>query len=559
MAISKKRAQGMGEVIGKAASAASIKESNALPKEDTVNRQGFKAYSLSDELRLISILNTSDLKGQFYRTENELLVELRDLVERIAAKDPYFVCQCIVYARCLGGGKRDINNYAAVLVAPFLAGQEFAKRFYGSFDKKSKNLEHPTGGCIYRIDDMISIKEMQNVVSNCVLSNAMKKGFAKVLETSDGYTLAKYKKTVIDIANLVHPNSAKSTATVNINGETVKVLDAIMKGMPVAAETWETKQSDAGQKVAEMVKKGEISKDEAKEVLDKAKNENWNELLSSGKLGILAALRNIRNIMNVANSPELIEKLCELLRNSTLIRKSLIMPYQIDIAYTVVTKELSYNRYSRVVAQALEDGYRLSLPNLAEAMPGKTCVMIDCSGSMHNDCIDIKTGRSIGYSACKKAGLIAATIAVSTGADVIQFGSDASMVDFNGTRVQNYDVFNLAGMLAKDNMGGTNIGSAFALIRKKKKIYDRIILLSDNECNSCGWYGNWVSTEYKEYVREVASPYVYCIDLCSYGTTPLKGDKVNYYFGYDYSLFDDISSTEFNPRMHIDKVKKIII
>ena len=35
-----------------------VEEIKSVPKEDTVNRQGFAAYSLSDELRLLTMLNT---------------------------------------------------------------------------------------------------------------------------------------------------------------------------------------------------------------------------------------------------------------------------------------------------------------------------------------------------------------------------------------------------------------------------------------------------------------------------------------------------------------------
>ena len=58
------------------------KEVVSIPTEDTVNRQGYAAYSLSDELRLISMLNTLKLEPQFYRSESETMTELRDLVER---------------------------------------------------------------------------------------------------------------------------------------------------------------------------------------------------------------------------------------------------------------------------------------------------------------------------------------------------------------------------------------------------------------------------------------------------------------------------------------------
>ena len=110
-------------------------------------------------------------------------------------------------------------------------------------------------------------------------------------------------------------------------------------------------------------------------------------------------------------------------------------------------------------------------------------------------------------------------------------------------------------------MGGTSIASAFELITNSKKVYDRIIILSDNECNSHSYYSrDWTTGAYAKYIKYVTSPYVYCVDLACYGTTPLKNEgKVNYYFGYGYAMFDDISSREFNPNAHIDKIRKVVI
>ena len=113
------------------------KEVVSIPKEDTVNRQGYAAYSLSDELRLISMLNTLKLEPQAYRSESVTMTELRDLIERIGSKDPYFVAQAIVYSRCMGEGMRSINHLAAALLSPFISGQDYAKRFYGAWDKKN--------------------------------------------------------------------------------------------------------------------------------------------------------------------------------------------------------------------------------------------------------------------------------------------------------------------------------------------------------------------------------------------------------------------------------------
>lgn len=542
----KDRNSALKAALGNMPSVEIVKEITSVPVEDTVNRQGYAAYSLSDELRLISMLNTVRIEAQAYRTENQVMTELRDLIERIGLKDPYFVAQAIVYSRCKGEGMRAINHLAAALLAPFISGQEYAKRFYGLWNKKEDR-----GGCIYRPDDMSEIKDVYCALNKGTLSNSMKKGFAASLEALDTYLLAKYKKTVIDIANLVHPNPTKSTATVkDENGNEVNVLNALMNGINVVADTWEAAQAEAGQEVAKAVREGKLSKEKAAEVLKEAKAENWSSLLTENKLGILAALRNIRAIMNNSNaSRATVKQLCNLLSDGNAIRKGLIMPYQIDTAYEIVRNDVNSSVEQRDILSALLKGYEAAVPNLKAALPGRTCVLLDCSGSMHTRCM---TGsRSfINATACEKAGLLAATIAKATNADIVRFGSRAEFAQYD----PNKNVFDLGTQLSNCNMGGTSIAMAFNKINGKA--YDRIILLSDNEAN-CGP----TSTAYKNYLRSVnVSPYVYCIDLASYGTTPLKNDgKINYYYGYGYRMFDDIASKEFNPEMHIEKVRKIVI
>ena len=546
----KERNTQLKNALGAMASKETVKAVAAIPKENAKNRQGCAAYSLSDELRLISMLNTIKLEPQFYRSENQTMIELRDLIERIGLKDPYFVAQAIVYSRCLGEGMRSVNHLAAALLAPFISGKEYAKRFYGLWDKKEKK-----GGCIYRVDDMSEIKDVYAALNKSTLSNSMKKGFAAVLEALDTYQLAKYKDTVIDMANLTHPKSALSKAEIVVDGKKMKVIDALMKGVTVSADTWEVANSEAGQEVAKAVKAGKLTKAEAEATLANAKNDNWEAMLTEGRLGILAAIRNIRSMLNSPRK-EVVDALCKLVSNGQAIRNGKIMPYQIDYAYEVVKKEFSNSADGRRVMEALLKGYEYAVPNLAEALPGRTCVMVDCSGSMNTYCTQAGQRSNIATSAAEKAGLIAATIAKATNADVVRFGSHAEFYSYD----PNESVFSLGRKIGHDNMGGTSIPSAFDLIHNAKRQYDRIILLSDNECNARSyWSGDWVSGAYKKYVHDVANPYVYAVDLASYGTTPIAGDRVNYYFGYGFAMFEDIASKEFNPSAHIEAIRKIVI
>ncbi len=524
------------------------KTSSAIPEYNAKNRQGYAAYAIEDELRLVSMLNTLKVENQFYRSANETMDEIQNLIEKIAVSDPYFVAQAIVWSRCLGEGMRSINHVAAAVLAPYISGKEWTKRFYSLFSKKTKS-----GGCIYRPDDMLEIKAVYETLGNSVLSNGMKKGFANAIEHLDNYQLAKYKKAIIDLSNLCHPSPERSNATfVDENGKIVKTLDAIMKGQSVIADTWEANQSEAGQIVAEAVRSGKLSAEKAEEVLREAKNDNWETMLKDGKLGILAAIRNLSNMLK-GGKQEVIDQVCKLISNDELLKAGKIMPYQIDLAYeTLMTTKGEYRNSAQVrqVIGALEDGIEKSVSNLKELLTGRNLVIVDCSGSMSTSMRQSNGGGYTSSSCSQKAALISAMILKATNADLIQFGSSAREVNYNPRS----SVFDIARGIENTSMGGTNLASAFRLIESQRKKYDRIFILSDNECN-CGYQRD----AYKSYVRTVANPYIYSIDLAAYGSKPIDSDKVHYFFGYGYAMFDTIAQSEFNPSKVIDEIRKIVI
>ena len=539
---------------------------NNVPVQDTTNQQGLPAYSQDKWLKLLTMLNTLKLQPQYYRNEKKALQELQALIKECATEDLYFTCQCIVYSRCLGEGMRTISHAASVFIAPYISGQEYSKRFYGPWDKKNKR-----GGVIFRPDDMAEIiagfvalnGEYKTTtvttsqgstttvdITGTKLTNAMKKGFKSAIESYDSYQLLKYKSTLIDVINLVHPKPSDSQATVKVNGEDVYTIDAIMRGMNVSADTWEVNQGEAGQIVAKAVKEGKIDAEEAKEVLTQAKADNWAELLDNNKLPILACLRNLRNILINNPTQDTVNKVCDLVSNPKLIKEGKIFPYQLDLANEIMLTEFS-NSNARQISQALAKGYELAIPNLKDLLPGNNVVFLDQSGSMGTAIMLSGKDRKYGKTQCiDKAALIAATIAKATNSDIIAFGSSAKYIQYN----PNVDVFTLAKQLASAHMGGTNLSTAWNLAQQSGNKYDRVFILSDNEVNRGNTY-----TAYSSYLRNTGNPYVYSVDLAAYGTNCIAGDKVRYYYGYGFSMFDDIASSEFNPNYHIEKVKQVII
>lgn len=556
----------LAAAIGTKQPKTNLVNANKIPKPDTTNQQGLPAYSQDKWLTLLTMLNTLKLEPQYYRSVTNTLKELQTLIDQCAKEDLYLTCQCIVYSRCMGEGMRTISHASSVFIAPYISGQEYSKRFYGLWNKKEQK-----GGVIFRPDDMAEIlqgyialngqikqtvtlvngvpQSSETSTSGPKLSNAMKKGFKSVLESLDSYSLLKYKSKLIDIINLVHPSPRLSTAKIEYNGEQVSTIDAIMKGYNVSANTWEVNQGEAGQIVAKAVKEGKLDDQEAKQVLTQAKADNWKELLDTNKLGILAALRNLRNILINNPSQDTINKLCDLVSNPTLIREGKIFPYQLDIANEIMLSEFSTS-YSRQISQALAKGYELAIPNLKELLPGNNVVFLDQSGSMTWE-IKLPGSKNGSKTSCiSKAALIAATIAKATNADIICFGSTARYVQYN----PNLDVFSLAKQLSTANMGGTDLSTAWKLAQQSNRKYTRTFILSDNEVNRGSTYNSYMS-----YVKNVGHPYVYSVDLAGYGTNCIAGDKVRYYYGYGFAMFDDIAKSEFNASYHLDKVRKVEI
>lgn len=297
------------------------------PTSRTTNRAGGQAYSQTNELKLASLLLTSFLKNQFYRSGKESQKEIVDLVAEV---DPEFAAKAAIYARN-EFGMRSVSHVVAGELAERVKGQKWAKSFY-------KNVA-------FRPDDVTEILSYVNGKP----THAMSKGLRAALEVFDEYQLGKYKGEnkkikLIDAVNIVHAHS----------DGIAKLANGTLK----APETFETKLSAAGKK----------------ENKDEAKAEAWKELLENRKIGYLALVRNLRNIIDQA--PELIPTACELLTDEKLISKSKIFPFQLAEAYIQV-KDLN-----REIARHLSRAVDISCKNVPR-FDGNTLVVVDESWSMN--------------------------------------------------------------------------------------------------------------------------------------------------------------------------------
>lgn len=503
------------------------------------NHQGGTAIKLAPELELIALLSTG-LDGRFYEKENEREKRLVELIKTVGKKNPELVAKMLVYTRSVIG-QRSITHVGAVAAATVLSGNPLATKFFGKRSKKENK-----GGIVFRIDDMLEIVSYYYLRNpGKPLPNAMKRGFKAALEASDTYELAKYQAkgsaiSLVDIVNLVRPKPAKDME------ETFKLL---MTGGLKQFNTHEDKNTKAGQVIAEKVRTGEISKADAAKELANAKAENWAQLVGEGTIGYLALLRNLRNIVTTATD-ETFKAAMEMLTDEKRVRKSLVFPHQIDLAFEVLLAEATVpSNRKMALLESVNKAYELAIPNLSELFThGRTAVVIDTSGSMTSS-VNLN-GKRINSRAVEKAALIGATLAKGIGADMYHFSNNCERLSFNPLDTVN-TIKNF--VVQRSYGGGTEFGSIFRTLNGK---YDRIFVISDMQ----GSDSILRAGSYQSYTASYGRPVIYSIDLCGYGTTMFKqNDKIVNLFGYSADIYEMVKTAEIDPKAILREIEKIVI
>ncbi len=471
------------------------------PKTLTENLAGGQAYSQTNELALVSMLLTSFVNDQFYKSGSTTLKDLKALSEKISDKE--FVAKAAIYARDKFGMRSITHGLAGELTSQ-LSGFEWAKSFY---DK-----------VVVRPDDMTEI--LAYYLSNktgkgkAKFPNALKKGFATAFDKFDGYQIAKYKGEnkdvkLVDIVNIVHP------VPTDRNKE---ALNLLINGKLKNTETWEAKLSAAGQAA------------EGEEDLSKLKADAWGELISSKKIGYFALLRNLRNI--IAQAPSAVDAACEMLVSENLIKKSRVLPFRFATAYDEISR-LGSDSSVRKVLVAINQALEVSLANVPK-FDGETLVVMDVSGSMSGRPSEI-------------ASLFGAILAKVNSCDVMTFSTDAQYKSYNPLD----SVMTIRGSFRYSG-GGTNFKAIF---NKANKKYDRVIILSDMQ----GWMGYTTpSSEFASYKKKFgANPYVYSWDLAGLGTLQFPENNVFALAGFSDKVFDIMKLMEVDRKALFNEIKAI--
>jgi len=473
----------------------------------TTNLAGGKAYAQDAKHELVNMVLTNLVKDQFYRSADDTLVRLRELLDEV---DPKFAAKLAIYARH-EMFVRSISHVLAAEVTFRVAGpptQAKEPSWIPFFIEK----------VVARADDISEIASYY-MVTYGAMPTRLKKGLALALQNLDGYSLAKYNSNnrLLNVLRLVHPRPTEA-------------LTQLTRGTLPAPETWEVKLSQAGQS----------------ENVEEAKTEAWGELVTSRKIGYMALLRNLRNIAQ--DAPEVLDEALARITFPLEVHRGKQFPVRyLNAGYEIANSDLT-DPIKRKIINKLEDAIAVAVDNVPE-LEGNTVIFVDNSGSMHS------YGNIGKATNAEIAAIFAGAMAKKNNADIIVFSSDAEYVLYNPGDT----IFNIASqILGYSEPSATYLGAAISAMTAR---YDRIIIFSDMQ--------TWVETTHRrashvqlldEYEKKFdVKPYIYSIDLAGYGSTNWEQGRVVQIAGLNEKIFDLMEMVEQDREALIHEIERVQI
>lgn len=283
---------------------------------------------------------------------------------------------------------------------------------------------------IQRADEMSELLALYWKINgkDAPLSAQLKKGLALAFAKFDEYSLAKYDRAkevrLRDVMFLARPKPA--------NAERKSIYDrlATKNGLDTP-DTWEVALSAGADK-----------------------KETFTRLLSEGKLGYLALLRNLRNMAEAGVDRELV---------NTAIRARKGADRVLPFRFTAAA------RYAPSFERALDDALIASV-NAAEPFTGSTVVMVDVSQSM-----TYKLSAKSDLSRMDAAATLAAVIP----------GTDVRVVTFSSRLTEVPARKGMAGVdavLKSQPYSGTALAQAIDAVNKTMPC-DRLIVITDEQAS----------------------------------------------------------------------------
>jgi len=452
----------------------------------TVNKDGYPAYKMKDKDRLVTqVLTTFFGEPKFYGdNSNEIVASAQEIICCSGHAD--FVAKLAVYARKVFN-MRSVSHVLTAVLANCKEGKAVVRKLIPAV--------------VVRADDVTEILSAYLSMFGKPIPNSLKRGIGDAFKCFTEYSLAKYKGdgkslSMKDVLRICHPKPTTKSQS--------DLWKRCIDGVLETPNTWETQLSAHGNNA-----------------------ETWTKLLDDNSLGYMALLRNLRNLLQANLDSVHYNAVFARIADRDAVKHSRQLPFRFLSAW----RELQEIGSSKVF-DALETALDYSVENM-EKLPGKTCIVVDVSGSMSSSISARSTIRCSDIS--RLLGVMAAHIC-----------DDSIFLAFD-------DYIYIPAISSKGSIlsqamsirypgNGTNMHLPIQHLIEHKMNVDRIIILSDNEVNR-GM--NTVQQDVNEYRNTVNKDvWVHAIDLQGYGTQQFLGSRTNIIAGWSEKVLDFIRYAE---------------
>ena len=522
---------------------------------------GEMAFKLKEKEELVSTMMTTFLQGAYYENESKIVERIKELVGKV---DPRFVAKLAIYARN-DGNLRAVTHLVAALLAKYVGGEEWGKRFYNKI--------------VVRPDDMSEIVAAYASLNGMGLNdikkipNAIKKGFKEALERLDAYQIDKYKMqgrevSLIDLVRLFHPKG---------NEKNAEAYKRLVKGESLA-DLYDTKVFEK-----EMTRAGQTTMGASQDEKDEAKREAISAVLDNVKgMPIMNLLRNLRNILLYA--PEKVNDACEQLTIEKKILNSRLLPFRFATAYAEIEKmkyqdvetkgtssiafesevsrqkvsESEFNTLKQNLLDAIEGAIEIACQNIPE-LEGNCAILVDDSGSMRGDAGGHSRVSAFSKTNTSMIAHLFASMMAWKQHDVYVglFGDRLIKVPYRrGVKLLD---FNKESYKVGAECGGATEKGIYTFLEqvvKEKKKIDNIIVFSDCQIGDGGSFTNWYGTNpneigthfhelFKEFRKVNPNANFIVVNLRQYGGTSVfdKSQRILNIAGWSERIFDNIKSS----------------
>lgn len=499
--------------------------SKAVPKADTTNRAGGKAYNFEKRHALAQIAATNCFNGTFYAKAEDNLKLAKDAALALI-DDPEFIAKVAVYSRDKSYMK-DMPAFLAVVLAD-IDKPLFRKVFRKVIDngKMLRNvIQMARSGAVSGKKFNMSAGTFRHAIQEWFDSKSPRALFKASIGNDP---------SMRDILRMARPrpNTPEKNALFGYFMNKAVEFDSLPEVVRLY-EKWKA------------TKEGPVP-DVDFRLLDSLglSEKDWTQIAANAPWMMTRMNLNTFARHGVFKDKGVAKAVADRLRSKEEIEKARAFPYQLFVAWreTNTNADIPHD-----IKEALQDAMEIAIDNVPE-LKGDVHVCVDTSGSMGSP-VTGSAGHgahSTSVSCVEVAGLIASSVVrKNRGATVWTFNNDAVKVNLNprDTVITNTQKLAKAG-------GGTNVSAPLRKMNEQNVKADVVVYVSDYESwidsgsgYSYSYYGTGLAEEWKKFKARNPKAKLVCCDLTPRNNSQIKTQTdVLQVGGFSDSVFDVVSS-----------------